>query len=73
MNVVGDPFLSWATDGDNIRRQIFDNLMSEILSEDSSNIYPTLSKLNLMDIKWVRMKKQMISMLSISVEGYVIH
>ena len=46
----GAPFLNWSTDGDPARRQLFDSLMSYDLDEDS-DIYPTISRLRLIDRK----------------------
>lgn len=46
---TGEPLMNWTTDGDNIRRLIFDNLMDQPLPS-SSKIYHILSKLPLLDL-----------------------
>ena len=46
----GVPLLNWSTDGDSVRRKIFDFLMSYDLKEDSP-IYEIMSKLKLVDLK----------------------
>ena len=44
----GAPLLNWSTDGDPARRQVFDSLMSFDLDKESL-IYPTISRLRLID------------------------
>ena len=47
---VPTPFLCWSTDGDNIRRHLFDALMCNKLSV-TSPLYRILSKLLLLDLE----------------------
>ena len=65
----GAALLNWSTDGDAVRRKIFDFLMSHQLKEDS-DIYDTMVRLKLVDLEVAEMKKRPTSIANIFLSDF---